>query len=1139
MTTGDVETARRADFGIRQAVIAATGRSMLVEAAAGTGKTTLMIDRMLSGLRAGQFRLPEAVAITFTEKAAGELEARLRRELTRRARRRDLPEQERRNLARAIEEIDQSHVSTIHSFCASLLRERPVEAGVDPQFEVLDGTRASLLKEHCWDSWMGEQIHACEPALVDALRAGISISALPGRGAGLKTLADAIVESAEVLDPALFTLGRPDRPVAELLRELKARARRAAEFIRANIRGNGNADSRAARDLAERIAASPPDDTPALRAAAYAACVVTVDRTLTSFPKDQRMDAGATIGGLVDTAGEIAPHLACGLLAWLGGFVEFYRAEKRRRSVLDFRDLLLCCANLLRSNKDMRRYFKDRFQAFFVDEFQDTDPIQAEIIAFLCEKKACSADRPEDVELSEGKLFVVGDPKQSIYRFRKADVQVYEQFKRLFGRLPGGASSVRVVSQNFRSSAPLVQSLNAIFERVLAVGADEREGVYQARHVALVPGRDGGGGGPSIIAVYPPGGSADELRAGEARELEARCLAGVVRQLVEGEASPAIAGALGGEVLSYGSFACLLRALTDVDIYEEAFDAFHIPYRVVGGRTYYQREEIGETLVLLRAVDDPLDQVAIVGALRSSYFAVSDEDLFLYRDSGGEWDYLHTPVFEGPAGEAMKLLAQWHQRRNRVPPHVLLREILDQTKALEAFMLKPAGEQRLANVQKLTSQLRSLHAASGRTFRSIIAHLAALHERQEPESESSMVEPGDDFVQFMSIHKAKGLQFDAVCLPDLSRGMPTDVGPLLVDRVGRKAELSAGKGICSRGYERLAELERENILAEQKRLLYVAATRAGRLLVLPLYWQAPGKNCMLGLLAGTGMFAGADEAPFGEERGGVFYWDTRLAPRAPPERTETAGEAVSVEDLLARRAQWKQEHDQVVLRASCGTTIVVPSMLVEGAVGERGGPLDEAGGREFGSLFHNVMRRMPMNGPEAQIETFARALAALEAAELGLEDDEADLAAGLAVELMRNDRFNQLLREAQVVRQEVPFAVPLGRLRLFHGEVDGLLEGRVDLVLVSPQRTTILDYKTDRLGERSADEAAAAYWPQLALYALALEACGWCRGRVELALCFVRGCVLCSTALDPALLDETKQRTERALSGGGKDSVPV
>ncbi len=1125
----------------RERIVSSTERSMLVEAAAGTGKTTLLIDRILHGVRTGGVRLPQLVAITFTEKAAAELESRLRQGLARHLYAEDLPIEEAQRIEEALSEIDRASISTIHSFCAALLRERPVEAAVDPEFEVLDETQADLLKEQCWRAWLAEEVQRTEGPLVQALLAGAAVGSGPRGHAGLKGLADAVVQSPETLDPSLFDLARPETPPEELARGLRELAPQAAGFIAKNMKG-GNDQSRLLQSCVENLQGTEAQDVASVRAEAVGLADLNIEKALKSFETESREEGRALFGRLAELAGELLSHLACDLFEWVGRFASRYRDEKRRRSVLDFQDLLLLAARMLRENKQVRRRLQRRFRAFFVDEFQDTDPLQAEVIAFLCEStEGPPADRLEEVALEEGKLFVVGDPKQSIYRFRRADVKVYEQFKGLFERIGSEGDSVWQVFENFRSSAPLIERLNAVFERVLT--PPEQEGVYQAPHVPLVAQQQGQRPAEAaLIALYPPPGlERSGLKLETARQLEARYLARLLRELVGGHLPPELGAPPAEKPLGYGSFACLFRALTDVGIYEEALEQYRIPYRVVGGRSFYEREEIAETLALLRAVDDPLDQISIVAALRSSYFGLSDEELFRYREEGGRWNYQLTEVRSGPAGEAMSRLSQWHGRRNAVPPQVLLREILDASKALEAFMLKPAGEQRAANVQKLLGQLRSLWNASRGTFRSIVDYLATLHERRETEEESSIVEPGDEFVSLMSIHKAKGLEFDAVVLPDLSRKFQGRPGPLLLDRPNRRIAVSAGRGIRSSAYDELAEQEEGNEVEEQKRLLYVAATRARRLLVLPLFWQKEGevRDCMLSFLVQSDCFPQPGEVPYGEARDGVFYWDTspwlqQVSVEPQPRPAIPAGEEATADELLAERRKWLEEHDRVVRRASTGLRIVLPSAFDVGAARAPAGTDAAEGeaGRRFGSLFHELMQRMPLRdaGGREEVESLASGLAAIAAAEMGMDDDAAREAARLAVEARENEEFRALLARAETIQQEVPFSVPLRALPLWDEEAEGFLEGSIDLLLIGPDGVAVVDYKTDRLDSAPPEDASGRYWPQLALYALAAEACGYVPSRPELVLFFVRAGLMYRRRLDEDLLGQMRPRLGDLLS---------
>jgi len=1110
------------DEATRQEVRAGTDRSVLVEAAAGTGKTTLVVDRILQGIRDGSLRLSAAVVITFTEKAAGELEARLRGKLAEDVHRAEATPEERARVQAAIGELDRAHISTIHSFCSGLLREKPAEAGVDPEFSVLDETQSELLRRDHWREWMNAQVAASPPALVEALRAGVSVTKL-------SELAMAIVDAPEVLEGLDATDTGVAGDPAELTGALCTSAVLLAAAFAQHMKGKGNQTSRALRKIVDDAASPATQDGAALRRLAYQAARIHSKDVIKSFAKDSRDDVLPVLDRFLTCARDIGAWLAAQVLDWLKGFVRHYADAKRACSALDFQDLLALTARLLRDNVGVRRYFQQRFDTFFVDEFQDTDPLQAELIAYLCEDpSAAPAHRMQDVRLAPGKLVAVGDPKQSIYRFRRADVRIYEQFKGLFAD-----DGVKLLSCNFRSSRPLLDWFNRLFEHVLSLPT--AEGVRQAAHVPLAPGlRPSPPPGPSVVAFCPPPEEgAEDWKADMARRQEAHYLACAIRDAVEGGG---LLPGWGGR-LRYGDFALLLRALTDVDVYEAGLDACGVPYRVVGSKHFYRREQTAETLALLRAVDDPLDEAAVVAALRGSFFGASDEDLFRYHEDGGLWNYLRTEVTDGPVGEAMGRLKQWHVRRNRVPPHLLLAEILDVTKAVQAFRLKPAGAQRAANLQKLVGELRSLGAATG-TFGSLVRHLTTLQEAGLPEAESSILEPGDDFVQIMSMHKAKGLQFDAVILPDLHRQFLGRSGraPLLFNRLDGRMALQVGPGLQTASYEALATEEQGQELAEAYRLFYVACTRAKRLLVLPLYWRQRGvAQCFQLVLAESGLLAAWGEIPYGEDRGGIYYYDTQpLAESvdlsAQPRKVIT-GESDSLGNLLKARDLWLAQHKGLAARASAAEPCVLPSALGHEPVadGVAREALVDVDGIRLGSLFHDLMAALPL-GAEGRgtAQELAASLARMKADAMGLDERAAAQAAQLALAALGNAEFCDLLSSADAVRQEVAFSVALDRL-VGAGSA-GFAEGSIDLVLRAAETTLILDYKTDRARAGDAERVAERYWGQLALYGLAARACGWAGDGVELALFFVRPGVIVRRALDAELASAAAQAAIEALA---------
>lgn len=1091
---------------------------MLVEAAAGTGKTTLIMDRMLHGLKRGAFRLPRTVAITFTEKAAGELETRLRAALARELRTSELTPSERHNLNTAIEEIDRVNVSTIHSFCAGLLRERPVDAGVDPEFEVLDEVRSDMLAQECWGRWMAGQVQKAPDPLVEALKAGVSTET-GRRSPGLRGLAGALMATPEALEPARTALPTPDSSSSELAQRLRDLAPEVRSFLETHRKTGGNKTYHMVMDFLQSV-----EEASELSRVCRLACSFPAEKSqkaLTSLERDSRERAGELLDQIASAADLISAHLAADVFHWISEFAEFYTEEKRRRSVLDFQDLLVLAARMLRSRPALRDYYKRRFDAFFVDEFQDTDPLQAEIVAFLCERPGEYARELKKVDLQPGKLFVVGDPKQSIYRFRRADVQTYERFKNLLKGQSEEKSAIRQIHCNFRSTRPVLNELNDIFSHIFV--PSHEEGVYQAEHVALsappeAPARTGQ---PGIKALCPPPDLIEELdSAGTARDYEAHYLALAIKSQVERNA--------GDGNRAYGDFACLFRAMTDVEKYEEAFEKYGIPYRVIGGRTYYRTEEIGETIALLRAIDDPLDQPAIVGALRSSYFGVSDEELLDFERQGGRWNYLNCCDVKGPAADAMRALEEWHERRNTVAPHVLLEEVLHRTKALESFLLKPQGRQRTANVKKLLGQLRNVWSASHGSFGSVVDYLASLQEREAREEESSVVEPGDDFVQIMTIHKSKGLQFPCVVLPDLSRKLPRDTDPVLLDRSSGRVEVSVSSSISSRGYQELSEVESRNLQAEFGRLLYVACTRAEESLILPLYWHKPGRgapsNSLLSILESTERFEPAGEVPYGKQIGGIFYadtrqWQSRISLRPMPREWKEKDEGPSSKSLLKKRKQWQRDRGRLLSRAKSAPPIVSPSTLDAENRPALAVDQAESGGKNVGSLFHQVMRRIPLEGDTdgAEFKQLVRQTALHLANDRSLSPDDIAHTVEMACSAVRNPDFRHLVGAAEYLGREVPFCVPLRQLPFEDMPARGFLEGSIDLLVRGPDGTVVVDYKTDRAAVSNLETLKQHYWPQLALYGLACESCQLAPSP-QLILYFVRPGTMCARNLDEDLL---------------------
>ena len=742
-----------ADHAERRRALEDLDTTFLVEAAAGSGKTTLLLGRIVNLVRSGRARLAEIAAVTFTEKAAADLRIRLRGEL------------ERAGLSDALRELEIARIGTIHAFAAALLRERPVEAGVDPGFTVADPLTARLHLDRAWEAWLPEALSdpAAAGPVRDAIEAGLSLDRL-------RELAIALVEQRDRLDGLPGAAEFPEPPAA-MNADVRATIRRLAELARGAAKDPEDRAARALQDLAawdHQTAGLPDDDQ--VRALLAAGRLPDKPERLGNKAKwrgrgalEECREGLAALRARVDAARAVSRHnLLASLARWAAGFVDAYAVAKARAGCLDFTDLLLRARDLVRDRPDVRRDFQRGIRYLLVDEFQDTDPLQLEIVLQLADGAPA------------GSLFVVGDPKQSIYRFRRADIETYEAAKGTIAAR-GEVLSVRA---NFRSTAAILHAVNAVFQDVMVPPPD---GAYQPAYVPLEASPETEPGVPPVVLALPPD-LPPATSAADAWAQEARLVAAYLSREVER-----------ARRFRYGDVALLFRAMTGVVAYEDAFRAAGIPFRTVGGRHYYDRSEVGWTIAALVAIEDPHDPVALVGALRSPFFGVTDEALLRLHASGGELCYLR-PLPQGAdplLSAAWALLGALHQERNAVSPAALVERLLAGTQVLAAYGLEPQGEARVANLLKVLDTARALEATGALTFRGFVRWLRDRGAARYEEEESAI--DAEDAVRLMTIHKAKGLEFPVVVVPDLGRDLAWRGPVVLADRTSGRLAVSLGR----------------------------------------------------------------------------------------------------------------------------------------------------------------------------------------------------------------------------------------------------------------------------------------------------------------------------------------------------------
>ena len=893
------------DAAERERIRTSLDESLLVEAAAGTGKTSELVTRVVNVLATGGARVDQMLAVTFTEKAAGELKLRLREGLER-ARHdgriaslgatRDVRHRRLRNIEHAIAHLEEAQVSTIHGFCADLLHERPVEAGVDPQFDVLAEVERTF--GQAFDAWLQQTLAAPPDGVRRALRrrsAG-GFGEQDAKERPTERLRKAATDLTEWRDfPAPWRRETFERKV--IIDQIVAHVIDFAELVDrvSNRRGDRlYLDARPALLVARAI--QTHDELRPRRRDYDGIEASLVELAANRNFVNARTGSGTQYGEGVTRATVVERHkkivdvlrnfrrvadadLAALLQSELRAPMATYAGLKRDAGRLDFVDLLLEARDLVRDHDEVRADFQRRFTRIFVDEFQDTDPLQAEILLLL------AADDPTErdwrrVRPAPGTLFIVGDPKQSIYRFRRADVGVYQQVKT---QLRDCGVAAVALTTSFRAVPSIQRLVNRAFAPLMSRpdGQVAATQLPQAEYVPLSPHRDEVDGQPSVVVLPVPHPYGMRRVAASAIERSLPDAVGafvswLVTQsgwrVTERLPPPEDETGVGSVQTSLrvpvaARHVCLLFRRfesfgTDMTrAYVDALEARELPHLLVGGRTFHDREEVTTMRAALAAVEYPDDELSIFATLRGSLFAIEDAVLLEYHQRFGRLHPFRLPaeldrVDDGsvdtergrfaPIAEALGLLRDAHRRRNNVPVAETIGRLLETTRAHAGFVMRPGGEQALANVMQIAEMARRYEADGGLSFRGFVEQLEDQAVARQA-GEAPILEEGSDGVRIMTVHRAKGLEFPVVILADPTCKLHRKTAGRFID---------ATRGLCAlrlAGWSPLDVLDHEDVEVERDRqegirLAYVAATRARDLLVVPAVGDGPFQDGWLGPL---------------------------------------------------------------------------------------------------------------------------------------------------------------------------------------------------------------------------------------------------------------------------------------------------
>ena len=1147
------------------------GGALLVSAAAGSGKTRVLVERLLDRVERGG-DIDRFLVITYTRAAAAELRARIADELA--ARLADRPED--RHLRRQTVLVYRAPISTIHAFCADLLRECGHLLDLEPDFRLCDEQEGGVLRLRVLNEVLEERYEDLDPEsdfaqLVDTLSAGRDDGVLMQivldmydkvqshpdprgwlaeqlRAYDLDGTADAAdtpwgaLLLADAAEQARYWRGRMAQCLA-LTDAEEGLSQNYGPTVSATLEGLDRFLTAAEQGWDAAAAALPiPFPTAGrkkMEATPEADRVKSVRKTCKDRMdklSDRFADGSAALLGDLRA---VTPAVR-GLFALVDDFSAAFAREKDRRGLLDFSDLEHDAVALLTgpggAPTDLAREWSGRFEEIMVDEYQDTNQVQNAIFTALSR---------------EGRnLFLVGDVKQSIYRFRLADPTIFLEKYRTFrpaGQAGEGEPRKLLLSRNFRSRAEILDAVNDVFSAVMSRRFGEMEYTEQER---LYPGADDPPAAEPCVELAvldvqgAPDGEEDAGPRTDRNLLEARWAARRIRELLDG-ALPV--GQRESRPLRPDDVAILLRSPGPVlHHYVRALNEQGIPWQAEGDRDFFAATEVNVALSLLRVVDNPRQDVALISVLRSPVYAFSADRLAQLRAGSGGDFYAAVEAAAG-RGEAdcrefLDELARLRLRAGDRAAHELIWDLYDRTGLLALYGAMPGGEERRANLITLYELARSSEEGGHKGLFGFLTWLDRLREAGGRVAAPAARETGG--VRLMSVHKSKGLEFPVVFLCGLSRRLNREdlnkpvlfhpvlgVGPRWLDR----ERMIQSPTLARRGVS--VQLLRE-MMAEELRLLYVAMTRAREKLVmtcaltdgrraLERLWEDAGfpvdPQALLSrdtvgqwlLLAAqcrpeaAALRPGGCPSPVPAEKYGA-PWRVTVEDSAPleqPARCEVAlvqpvrGAEVTG---LAERLGWRYPY------AVCTD---IPSKLT--ATQLKGRELDQEAAEETPrpARTGRPLRRPRFAGEEGGLTPAERGVAqhlAMQYLDFGaagsreeLEGEVARLvdrelltpAQGAAVEADRLLAFfrsplGERVRRGDGVHREFKFSLLAPARRYYPGCPEGeevLLQGVVDCWLEEPEGIVLLDFKTDRVTEATVAARAEEYRPQLEAYRYALE----------------------------------------------------
>ncbi len=1150
--------------------LAFTGNRCIL-AGAGSGKTMTLVELILRLLERGlggegTMDLSQVLALTYTEKAAREMRDRVRLGLNKRIK--NATSENRAFWVKQRRLLDRAQISTIHSFCLQVLRQHGLEAGLDPDFGMLEEDRTFLADAQ--RQVLLDWLHQKDPDLIDLLDYFNWLSL--GRGRGLDYMLSAITGYERTFGRPVIPAGMDQPAVLDgNISALKAAVDLVDQLVDEGKLSPDKSYFKTVRNFAN-TARPFLDGSEADILDALDDISLTIQGNWYAAKPAREMANDALDALKAERDRRLAQPLQEKLLTLARRMGESMVLAKERRGLLDFDDLLLLTRDALARHPEIRRKLKARFRMVLVDEFQDTNRLQADIMAFLTEPEGQEIVLPPGIspldalERASDRLVVFGDPKQSIYRFRGAEVSVFNRLKdSIVQDDRSGAGRVISLNKNFRSRKQLIDFYNLFFPRIMPEKARDYESEY-GRHDRQLWERPSLNKRPAAAILTPPKGR----NMAEDRQMEAEYLAAFLTEVFSGEREILVSDP--GRLPEPKDVAVLLRRFTHLKAYEQAFRRWKLPTYTVRGKGFYQCAEVWDLINLMFYLTDLSSGPPLLGLLRSPLFGLDDATLTrlvwpaeaaspreLVSYFGPKPPFWPEGVDHERLERVRNLIFSLAVEAGRAFPAEVVERVVEETDYLAVLLAQPQGEQKVANVQRFIEITRrwprdALYAP-GEAARFLDARLQDHQDDPEAQPQAEATQA----IQIMTIHQAKGLQFPVVLIPDAGAEMIKSTNPVLFgseDRFTiRFKDPETRETRTPTEYRQFRDENEARERAEHVRLLYVAATRAQDYL---LFSGLPKKKKDTeSWLAWLNEFA--DQKP--ELLGRVVVEINDPNSAADVDATEEAADqVVDITDNLPSPPQPGDSGHEILTRV-LDKPPAIPSFLTLNVTGlaqyltcprrfylenilglpEYSQPIEmentessRMSPRIKGILFHYLLETYDLE-TQPDHETLAQRVIA-RASEDGwpCPNDVADELAGLAVEFLDNPWGHDLIQARDgLVQRESPIW-----LRIDPDDRMGpamILTGEIDLFYITPTGLArVVDYKY------ALPKDTGRYEPQVKAYALALIRAGLSR-KLEAGLYFTghQAGQLVEFDLSGGWTDEFEDRLRTAALGLGRIMGPT